>query len=326
VQSWDGAPAGVICSLRFSGGVARTAESPHLAPDDEPGAWWWTHLALGDVRSLTLLRAVPDLPRQALELFTGLETRVQITGAGGWVSGVLPDMERDLSGHAQGPGRLVFAFDGGRLITGRLHPLLVVDDLRRRAELGAALAAPPAAIIAYVDLYVDRLEAELEEFDLQLAAIEDYVLTEPQTPRDTGLAGVRRRVARGRRELQGLRTALARAYAGRQGRRVESLHEALADLIAAIDDVDRDAGVLQDRGRLLHEEIDTLINAATNRSMRALTIVSTLLIPPTLISGAFGMNVPGIPFEHSTNGFAVATAICALCVGVAFLVLRRLGM
>ena len=42
---------------------------------------------------------------------------------------------------------------------------------------------------------------------------------------------------------------------------------------------------LQERGRLLHEEIDTQINSATNRSMRALTVISTLLIPPTLVTG-----------------------------------------
>jgi zinc transporter len=127
-------------------------------------------------------------------------------------------------------------------------------------------------------------------------------------------------------DAPGLRTALARARAGRQGRRVATLHEELADLIAAVDDVDRDAGVLQDRGRLLHEEIDTLINGATNRSMRALTIISTLLIPPTLVTGAFGMNVPGIPFEHSPSGFAVAATLCTIVVGGALAILRRMGM
>ena len=64
-----------------------------------------------------------------------------------------------------------------------------------------------------------------------------------------------------------------------------ALSDDLADLIASVEDVDRDAGVLQERGRLLHEEIDTQINSATNRSMRALTVISTLLIPPTLVTG-----------------------------------------
>lgn len=81
----------------------------------------------------------------------------------------------------------------------------------------------------------------------------------------------------------------------RATRPAERLGADIAGVLAFIEDIDHEAAALQERGRLLHEEIDTLINAATNRSMRTLTVISTLLIPPTLIVGAFGMNVPGIP-------------------------------
>jgi zinc transporter len=317
----------VICSFRFSDGTANAVRQPELsAVADAPGGWSWTHLRLGDVRALAMIRGIADLPAEALELFVSGETRVQIVEEAGWVFGVLPDLERDLSGRPQDAGRLVFAFDAVRLVTARLHPLRAVDDLRRAVERGATFETPAAAVLACVAFYVDQVELLQEATGLQLAAVEDYVLNEPSNPRDTELGPLRRDIARRRRELQGLRSALARAHAGRNGRRVAALSEDLADLIAAVEDVDRDAGVLQERGRLLHEEIDTQINNATNRSMRALTIISTLLIPPTLVTGAFGMNVPGIPFEHSPGGFAVAVALCAVVVGGAMMILRRLGM
>ena len=60
--------------------------------------------------------------------------------------------------------------------------------------------------------------------------------------------------------------------------------------------------------------------------VRNTTIVSTLLIPPTLVTGAFGMNVPGIPFEHSPAGFIGAAALCAGVVAAALFLLRRFGM
>jgi zinc transporter len=327
LEDWDGPVSGVICAFQFAEGAGRPAPEPRLAAGQTPGEWSWTHLRLGDVRAVALVRAVEDLPAEALELFVGGETRLQLGEAEGWVFGILPDLERDFAGRTEGPGRLVFAFDRTRLVTGRLHTLSAVDDLRRAVQRGEAFASPAAAVVAHVELYVDRVENLLEEFGQQLASIEDYVLTQPKTPRDSELSGVRRAVARYRRELQGLRSALTRARLGRrQGRAVSALSEELADLIAAVEDVDHDAGVLQERGRLLHEEIDTLINSAMNRSMRALTIVSTLLIPPTLITGAFGMNVPGIPFEHSPGGFAIAAALCAAVVGAALFLLRRLGM
>ena len=326
-EPWDGPSSGVICSFGFDVGGARALAEPSLAPRRRGKAWDWTHLRLGDVRSLALLRSIPDLPAEALELFASSEDRIQLAEEEGWLIGVLPDLERDFAGQPQGPGRLVFAFDDGRLLTGRLHPLLAVDDLRRAAQQGEAFVHPADAIVAHARFYIDRVEQLLDDFAQQLAGIEDYVLTEPQNPRDTGLSKLRRKVARQRRELQALRSTLARAMIrGRQGKRFQALADDLAELIAAVEDADRDTGVLQERGRLLHEEIDTLINSATNRSMRALTIVSTLLIPPTLVTGAFGMNLQGIPFGDSPGGFAAVAVICAAVVGGALLVLRRMGM
>ena len=325
-DDWDAPASGVICSFLFERGQARALREPDLSPLRSAGAWSWTHLRLSDVRAQAQLRGLEGLPAEALEIFLSQETRVEIAEADGWVFGVLPDLERDLSGQPQGVGRLSFAFDGGRLITARLHPLLAADDLRRAAQAGETLASPAAAVVAHVELYVDHLEDLLDEASQQMASVEDFVLTQPQNPRETELSALRRAIALHRRELQGLRTALVRAHAGRRRGRVAAFREELPDLMAAVEDLDHDAGVLQDRGRLLHEEIDTLINGATNRSMRALTIVSTLLIPPTLITGAFGMNLAGIPFGHASNGFAVALAVCAAVVGAALLLLRRMGM
>jgi len=326
-EDWDAPASGVICSFGFTEGRARPAAEPALARSGRAGDWCWTHLRLSDVRALALLRSMADLPPEALEMFAAGESRVQIGDAHGWVFGVLPDLERDLSGHPQDIGRMVFAFDPTRLVTGRLHALLAADDLRRAAQAGEILTSPAAAVTTHVQLYLDHLEGLLDEAGQQLASVEDYVLTQPQSPREVELSSLRRTVARHRRELQALRRALVRANAGRRkGGRIDVFREELTDLIAAVEDLDHDAGVLQERGRLLHEEIDTLINAATNRSMRALTIISTLLIPPTLVTGAFGMNVPGIPFEHSPGGFAIALAVCGLVVGAALFLLRRMGM
>ena len=325
-EAWDGPSSGVICSFRFDGTGPHALAEPRLAPDGRSG-WVWTHVRLGDVRAIALLRGLPGLPPEALELFVSGETRIQITEEAGWVFGVLPDLERDFSGHPQDSGRLAFALEGDRLLTGRLHPLLAVDDLRRASEAGRSFSEPFGAIVAHAQFYIDRIEEVLDDLAQQMAGIEDYVLTEPQNPRDTGLSGLRRKIARRRRDLQALRGALARALVrGRLGKRARGFSEELAELIAAVEDAERETGVLQERGRLLHEEIDTLINSATNRSMRALTIVSTLLIPPTLVTGAFGMNLKGIPFADSPGGFAAAAVICAMVVGGALLMLRRLGM
>jgi len=321
-----GPRSGLLCAYRFNDGHAAPTSEPQFERGEGTESWVWSHLALGDLRSKLLLDKVADLPPEARELFVKREGRVHVDQADGWVFGVLPDLERDLAGRPQGEGRLVFALDGSRLITGRLHALRAIDDLRGEVEAGIRLEAPAAAVARLIEHYVDRLEQIFEEMGLTLAQIEDFVLTEPQDLADIGLSPVRRTLSRYRREAQALRGALSRVHAGRGSRRVAILAEWLPDLIAAVEDVDREAGALQERARLLHEEVDTLITNATNRAMRTLTIISTLLIPPTLITGAFGMNVEGIPFAHSTAGFVTVGVLCVAVVGVLLWMLRRMDM
>jgi zinc transporter len=320
-----GPRSGLLYAYRFEEGRAAPEPEPQFSKEAD-GGWTWLHLALGDLRSKLLLDKVKDLPADARELFVQRETRVHIEQAGGWVFGVLPDLERDLAGQAQGEGRLVFALDGSRLITGRLHALRAVDDLRGEVDGAVAFEGPAAALCRLIEHYVDRLEAMFEALAVTLAEVEDYVLTEPQDLADTGLTPVRRSLSRHRREVQALRGALMRVHAGRGSRRAALLAEWLPDLISAVEDLDREAGALQERGRLLHEEVDTLITSATNRSMRTLTVISTLLIPPTLVASAFGMNVEGIPFAHSPGGFMTVGVLCVVIVAAALWMLRRMGM
>jgi len=321
-----GPRSGLLRAYRFRGGKAAASDEPEFVRGGGAGDWSWSHLALGDLRSKLLLDKVTDLPADAKALFVTRENRVHLEQADGWVFGVLPDLERDLAGRPQGEGRLVVALDDSRLITGRLHALRAVDDLSRDVDAGVPFESPAAALSRLIEHYVDRVEDIFEDLGASLAGVEDYVLTEPQDLADTGLSPVRRSLSRYRREIQALRGALMRGYAGRGPRRVALLAEHLPDLIAAVEDLDREAGALQERARLLHEEVDTLITNATNRAMRTLTVISTLLIPPTLVVGAWGMNVDGIPFGHSPSGFLTVSVICVAMVGGALWMLRRMGM
>jgi zinc transporter len=70
-------------------------------------------------------------------------------------------------------------------------------------------------------------------------------------------------------------------------------------------------------------ELEAKRAEAINRSLRALTVLSTLLLPPTVVVGAFGMNLRGIPFAEQGSGFWSATLVCVLAVAVAYWALKR---
>jgi Mg2+ and Co2+ transporter CorA len=73
----------------------------------------------------------------------------------------------------------------------------------------------------------------------------------------------------------------------------------------------------------LYEEIGSRLADRTNRSLSALTVISTLLLPPSFIAGAFGINVGGMPWAQNPQGFWIVMGLCISMVVIGYAVLRK---
>ena len=72
-----------------------------------------------------------------------------------------------------------------------------------------------------------------------------------------------------------------------------------------------DMASLQERIKLLQEEIAASVNEQNNRSLYVLTIVTLLALPINIIADLLGMNVGGIPLAQHDVGFWIVAAIVA---------------
>jgi zinc transporter len=70
-----------------------------------------------------------------------------------------------------------------------------------------------------------------------------------------------------------------------------------------------DMSSLQERIKLLQEEIAAQVNEENNRSLYVLTVVTVLALPINIIAGLLGMNVGGVPLAQDTHGFWIVVAI-----------------
>jgi zinc transporter len=315
--------AGLVFGFAFTGGRARPITEPTLeAALAGGGDWVWLHLALSDHHARRFLESFASLSAGARELLLGTEERIQLhlTPGGGW--GVLPDIERDFADEELGAGRLAFWLDGHVLITARRHPLRAAERLRDEIEAGLAVATPAAALAGLVEHFVTLVEARLAVLAGELGRLEDQVLADHGLGQDR-LGPLRRELSRYTREFSALRSAVHRATSARRGDSGSPLVEHLPQILQDAEDFDRDAGALSDRARLLYEEIETRIASTTNRSLSALTVISTLLLPPTFVVGAFGMNLEGIPWARDGAGFGFVIGLCLVMVLVGYIVLRR---
>ena len=85
-----------------------------------------------------------------------------------------------------------------------------------------------------------------------------------------------------------------------------------------------DLAALQERIKLLQEEIAARVNEDNNRSLFLLTIVTVMALPINLIAGLLGMNVGGVPLSQHEHGFWVVLGFTAAVTGVVAWLLLRL--
>jgi zinc transporter len=314
--------AGLVFGFLFRDGRASRLHDEVLAAGLAQGYdWFWLHLSLADHRARRFLESFDEMVPDARELLLGTEDRIQIhlTPGGGW--GILPDLERDFDDEAVGSGRLGFWLDGNRLITARRHPLRASNMLRDAVEMGQLPRDSAQALAQHQEIFIGLLEKRLGHLSRELARIEDAVLADRGD--GAALGPLRRELSRYGREFSSLRSAIHRATGARNVVAASPLLEHLPLLQQESEDFERDAGALSDRARLLYEEIETRIASTTNRSLSALTVISTLLLPPTFLVGAFGMNLEGIPWARHHSGFAIVFSLCLLLIAGGYAVLRR---
>ena len=72
----------------------------------------------------------------------------------------------------------------------------------------------------------------------------------------------------------------------------------------------------------LNDTHDSLMTNRTNTIIRLLTLISTILLPTTLVASIWGMNI-GLPFQNSSYSFIYIGLIMAGIIGGMLYFFRR---
>jgi zinc transporter len=169
----------------------------------------------------------------------------------------------------------------------------------------------------------DSIGEATQDIAGQLDQIEDRVLSDAFKDESAALLQLRRGISRQERLVQAAHSVLRQLELNR----AESVLQAYRDLGSRVrqrvDAFHADLHLQAERARLLQEEMAAQLATATNRNLCALTVGTTVLLPPAFVTGYFGMNTKRLPFGDSDYGTVYATIFCLLAAGVAYLLIRR---
>jgi zinc transporter len=223
---------------------------------------------------------------------------------------------------------LRFYLDEHRLITTRHRPLSATDDLRKAIREGLRVDSTGTLMVGLLECQAGRLGNVAARLNREIGDMEDQILAERVHVPRAKLATLRRLAVGLHRHFAPEHRALQRLCGRSPAWFRDTDIEGLKDTTEALGEIVGDLDAIQERAKLLQEELAGRALKETNRNMVILSVVTAVFMPVTLITGIFGMNVAGLPGLEDGSAFwwvmlgmagggldgAVATALEAVVV------------
>ncbi len=324
--SYGADPFGLVCGFAFGEdglGQAVTAEQALalLAGSGEAG-FVWLHFNLAHTASEKWMRerlALPELFHEALREGSR-STRVEL--GDDTLVAVVNDVHYDFAFEPGDISTLWLSVGPRLVVSARLQPLRSIDRLRDAVKHGTRLHSSVELLVHLMHDQGDVLVNIVRGTTKRVDEIEDQLLSGRLAKKRADLGALRRLLVRLQRLLAPEPAALFRLLQKPPGwvldNDVQDLRQSTEEFGVAL----RDMAGLQERIKLLQEEIAGRVAEDNNRILFVLTVVTVLVLPINIVSGLLGMNVGGVPLAQHAHGFwivvGIVVTLTALCAYFAF--------
>ncbi len=201
-----------------------------------------------------------------------------------------------------------------------------VDAVVERLEAGAETLARGVDHLAYVlvDTLVDEYFPLLDTIDGFLEELE-YEIFDGDHEQIGRIFELKRTLVGLRRHLAPMRETMA-SVANRPTPFLRT--ETQIYFRDVHDHVIRQLEAVEAYRELLTSSLETQLAIASNRMneiIKALSVIATVVLPPTLVASIYGMNFDWLPFLHHPAGFWIALGAMLGITGALVIILRRKG-
>lgn len=290
----------------------------------QAGGFVWLHFNLSHTASAKWIKDHLPLSDLFHESLTDGSRSTRVEMDDDMLVAVVNDVHYDFAFEPTDISTLWLSVGPRLVVSARLQPLRSIDRLRDAVRHGAKLMSPVALLVHLMHDQGDVLIHIVRNTTARVDDIEDTLLAGRLETKRADLGALRRLLVRLQRLLAPEPAALFRLLRKPPEWIVE---EDLADLRQSTEEFNvalSDMAALQERIKLLQEEIAGRVAEANNRSLFVLTIVTVLALPINIIAGLLGMNVGGIPLADHPHGFWwIVALIVTFTVVAGYIAMRR---
>ncbi len=298
------------------GGGRRLAET-EVAEEIRNAGLAWVHLdATHDGTRDWLKREIDCIDQIIIDALLAEETRPRTVDFGDGMLLILRGVNFNPDSEPEDMVSLRMWVDVDRIITierRHVHTIRTIDDQLKAGAGPRSSGHFLAGLCSQLFDYMDEAEGRLNE---RLDQLEENILSKPDDSQRAETLEIKRSAITFRRYIAPQRDVLAHLrYADQswlESTHKRSFQEDLDQVIRTIEDLD----LMRERAQIAHDSLTSMLAQRVNKNLYLLSGIATIFMPLTFITGLFGMNVAGIPYNDHPSSFLI---ICAITLGLAAL-------
>lgn len=178
-----------------------------------------------------------------------------------------------------------------------------------RARREGADDRPARLLYLILDTIVDGYFPAIDHYDDCIDELDSQVINTPEPDTLQSVFNLKRQLISLRRVLVNTRDATLHLQRDPQSI-IDAEHQPFIRDI--YDHVVRLLDTVETQRDLTNNALDIYLSSVANRTnevMKVLTVLGTIALPAIAISGIYGMNVKGLPFEDSPHGALIISAV-----------------
>lgn len=213
---------------------------------------------------------------------------------------------------------VTFILAGIRVFTVRHHSPRPFETYPQRADkVGPGCIDPDRIFVSLMEEIIGRLADLLENSGKALDAIAREVYAEGDTARGHSLQSALKRIGREGETISRVRLSLMTlertiSYFGQtvvEGQRGTGLQPVVKGLMRDAHALEVHADFLSSRVQLVTDATLGMINLSQNQTIKIVSVVAVVFLPPTVIASAYGMNFDYMPELAWLYGYPMALGL-----------------
>ena len=212
--------------------------------------------------------------------------------------------------------------DGKRIISTRVRRVFAVHDLREALARGEGPADAGSFLGRLTEGLALNMEGVIEELKEKMDDLEEGLLDEDAPTTHRPISEFRQHAVILRRYLAPQRDAMNHLQGGQVSWLSAEDRHHLREVTDVMTRYLEEIESVRDRASILREELSGRLTERMERRMYSLSLIGTLFLPLTFVTGLLGINVGGIPGAEYPLAFALV-ALALLAAGVAQVLFMR---